>query len=51
MKGVEKTAVSLIAGLSTFVAIGVFRFPLWAVVLVICPLAIGWTIQKGRAGE
>ena len=51
MKGVEKTAVSLIAGLSTFIAIGVFRFPLWAVVLVICPLAIGWTIQKGRARE
>ncbi len=47
-KGVERNVVSAIFAAVSFLAIGVFRFPLWTLVLVICPLAIGWTLYKGR---
>ncbi len=49
VRGVERTAASVVFGLATFIAIGVLRLPLWAVVLVICPVAIAWTIRAGKS--
>lgn len=47
-KGVEKTAAAAIFGLATFAAVGLLRLPMWVVVLVICPLAVAWTLLAGR---
>lgn len=48
MKGVDKTLATLVFGLATFIAIGVLRLPMWVVVLVLCPVAISWTLWQGR---
>jgi chromate transporter len=47
-KGVERNVISAIFAAASFICIGVLRFPLWVIVVVICPLAIGWTLYKGR---
>ncbi len=47
-KGVDRTASAAAFGAVTFVAVGLLRLPMWVVVLVICPIAIGWTLFQGR---
>lgn len=48
VKGVEKTLAAAAFAVATFLAVGVFRMPMWVVVLVICPVAIAWTMWRGR---
>ncbi len=47
-RGVERNLMSAIFAASSFIAIGVLRWPLWVIVALICPLAIGWTLYRGR---
>ena len=46
-KGVEKTAAAAVFALATFLVVGVLRMPMWVVVLVICPVAVAFTIWRG----
>lgn len=48
IRGVEKSATSLVFGLATLFAIGVMRFPLQLTMLVLAPLAIGWGFYCAR---
>ncbi len=48
VRGVEKSLTSLAFGLTTFIAIGIFRLPLQAVLLTLIPLAIGWAFYRVR---
>ena len=47
-RGVDKTAAAVVFGVATFIAVGVLRMPMWVVVLVLCPVAVGWTLLAGR---
>ena len=48
IRGVEKSATSLVFGLAVFLAIGVFRMPLQITLLIVVPLAIAWAFYRGR---
>ena len=50
IRGVEKSATSLVFGLATFAAIGVMRFPLQGVLLILLPLALLWAVYRARQG-
>lgn len=47
-KGCDRTIASFAFGAATFVAVGLLRWPLWAVVLIICPVAIAVLLWQGR---
>lgn len=47
-KGVTPTVASIVAGVATFVVVGVLRLPMWVVVVVIAPVSIGWALMAGR---
>ena len=48
IRGVEKSLTSLVFGLATFAAIGIFRLPLQAVLLVLIPLSVAWAFYRAR---
>jgi chromate transporter len=48
VQGVSRTIASLVAGVATFLVIGILREPLWLVVVLIAPAALLWTLYAGR---
>ena len=47
-KGVNPTVASALAGVATFVLVGLLRAPIWAVIVTIAPLSVLWAIYGGR---
>jgi chromate transporter len=47
-KGVTPSVAAVAAGLGTFIMVGVFKLPIWAVIVTIAPLATLWSMYGGR---
>ncbi len=47
-RGVSPTVPLIVAGVATFVVVGVLRWPMWVVVVAIAPLSIFWSLYAAR---
>jgi len=47
-KGVSPSLAAALAGVATFLVVGVLRWPMWVVVAFIAPMSIGWALYAGR---
>jgi chromate transporter len=47
-RGVTPSTAAALAAIVTFVTVGVLRWPLWVLVVVIAPLSFAWALYQGR---